>query len=112
MNSCPVEYSLQILKNKWTILIIRELLKTELRFNELKKKLNTISTKVLTENLRFLEFKNIILRNEIIGKVTNVYYSLSDIGFSLKPVLDALANWGIEQMKKNKKVTMNCDKFQ
>nr|WP_020834309.1 helix-turn-helix domain-containing protein [Spiroplasma taiwanense] len=55
MNECPVEFSLSILKNKWTIFIIRELLVSEKRFNELKRNLSGISKKVLIQTLKHLE---------------------------------------------------------
>ena len=60
--ACPVEVTLLLLSNKWTILILRDLFTGTKRFGELKKSLNGVSQKVLTANLRSLEEKGIIER--------------------------------------------------
>lgn len=96
MLECPVEFSLLILKNKWTIFIVRELITGPKRFGELKRSLKGISAKMLTENLKHLEVKQIVLRTAFDEIPPKVSYSLAPLGLSLKPVLDALAQWGLD----------------
>ncbi len=100
MQACPVEFSLSILKNKWTIFIIRELLTTEKRFNELKRKINGVTTKVLTETLKHLEKMQIVSREVEETIPVKVTYSLTDLGLSLKPILDSLSEWGVKNLEK------------
>ncbi len=91
---CPVETTLKLLSNKWKILIIRDLLSGTKRFGELKNSLGTITQKVLTTNLRDMEEKGLVTRkiyNQIPPKVE---YTLTDIGYSLAGVLDAMTDWG------------------
>ncbi|AOG60893.1 MarR family transcriptional regulator [Spiroplasma helicoides] len=99
MNKCPVETSLKVLKNKWTIFIVRDLLTGEKRFGELKKSINGITTKVLSESLKHLESYNIVKRwsNDTFPLV--VVYSLTPLGLSLKQILDALTQWFIDNEK-------------
>ncbi|QGS52389.1 winged helix-turn-helix transcriptional regulator [Spiroplasma tabanidicola] len=96
MEVCPVELSLKVLKNKWTIFIIRELLVSKKRFNELKKSLKGVTTKVLVETLKHLEQLNILNRNSNNEFPLKVTYSLTELGKSLKLVLDALSSWACE----------------
>ncbi|ALD66611.1 winged helix-turn-helix transcriptional regulator [Spiroplasma cantharicola] len=98
MQTCPVEFSLSILKNKWTIFIIRELLTTEKRFNELKRNIPGVTTKVLTETLKHLEKMQIIDREVEETIPLKVTYSLTNLGISLKPVLDSLSDWGVKNL--------------
>ncbi|AKX34514.1 MarR family transcriptional regulator [Spiroplasma litorale] len=100
MSYCPVEISLKVLKNKWTIFIIRELLASEKRFNELKRNLKGVTTKVLAENLKHLENLEIINRKSNNAYPLIVIYSLTDFGHSLKGVLDKLAEWGFNNQNK------------
>ncbi len=91
---CPVETTLKLLSNKWKILIIRDLLSGTKRFGELKNSLGTITQKVLTTSLRDMEEKGLVTRkiyNQIPPKVE---YTLTDIGYSLAGVLDAMTDWG------------------
>ncbi|WP_454967762.1 winged helix-turn-helix transcriptional regulator [Gemella sanguinis] len=92
--ACPVEVTLLLLSNKWTILILRDLLSGTKRFGELKKSLSGVSQKVLTANLRSLEEKGIIER-EIFPEVPpRVEYTLTDLGKTLEPIIDSMHAWG------------------
>ncbi|ATZ20577.1 winged helix-turn-helix transcriptional regulator [Mesoplasma coleopterae] len=97
---CPLEYTLNFIKSKWVILIIRELSFGTRRFNELEKKISGISQKVLTTNLRFLEENNLIHRKVYPVVPPKVEYSLTSLGQSLKPILDQMTEWGNENYKK------------
>lgn len=91
---CPVATTVQLIGNKWKLLIIRNLLAGPQRFTELKRGINGISQKVLTDNLRAMESDGIVSR-EIFAEIPpKVIYSLTDIGRSLLPVIDAMADWG------------------
>lgn len=98
---CPVETTLQLIGNKWKILIIRDLLGKTKRFNELLKSLNGVSTKVLTENLRNMEEDGLINRTVYAEIPPKVEYSLTDLGKSLEPVLKSLEAWGWDYKKLN-----------
>lgn len=92
--ACPVETTLLIISNKWTILILRDLFEGTLRFSELKKSLGSVSQKVLTSNLRDLESKGIINRKVYPEVPPKVEYSLTELGYSLKPVINSMKEWG------------------
>lgn len=99
-SNCPIEYTLSIIKSKWTILIIRDLSNGKKRFSELKKTLPDVSQKVLTANLRFLEEKDILTRTVFPVVPPHVEYELTELGMSLKPILNALQDWGNATNKK------------
>lgn len=92
--ACPVEVTLQIIGNKWKILILRDLFEGTKRFSQLKKSLTNISQKVLTENLRELEENKIINRKVYPEIPPKVEYSLTLLGKSLKPILETMYIWG------------------
>lgn len=101
-NVCPIEITVSLISDKWIILIIRELLTGTKRFNELKKSIGSVTQKVLTQSLRKMETNGLIDRkiyNEIPPKVE---YSLTKVGLSLKPILDAMKDWGQDYLEKNK----------
>ncbi len=98
--NCPVETTLSIIGNKWSFLIIRDLLNGTKRFGELKKSIGNISQKVLTSNLRTLEELGILTRKIYPEVPPKVEYTLTDTGYSLKPVLDAMHSWGEDYKKK------------
>lgn len=85
---CPVELTLLLISNKWKILIIRDLLEGTKRFSELKKSITNISQKVLTSNLREMEENELLTRKVYPEVPPRVEYTLTDIGYSLKPLLD------------------------
>jgi DNA-binding HxlR family transcriptional regulator len=91
---CPVATTVQLIGNKWKLLIIRNLLVRPWRFNELQKSLDGISQKVLTDNLRALEQDGIITRTVFPEVPPRVEYALSDIGESMRPILDSMQHWG------------------
>ncbi|MGX7112514.1 winged helix-turn-helix transcriptional regulator [Gemella cuniculi] len=93
--ACPVETTLLLLSNKWTILILRDLFEGTMRFGELKKSLGAVSQKVLTENLRSLENKGVINRKVYPEVPPRVEYSLTELGYSLKPIIDSMHEWGV-----------------
>ncbi|ATZ21258.1 winged helix-turn-helix transcriptional regulator [Mesoplasma tabanidae] len=97
---CPLEYTLNFIKSKWVILIIRELSFGTCRFNELEKRITGISQKVLTSNLRFLEENKLVQRKVYPVVPPKVEYSLTDLGKSLKPILDQMSDWGVKNYEK------------
>lgn len=95
---CPVETTLLLISDRWKVLIIRDLLSGTKRFGELKKSIGHVSQKVLTSNLRAMEADGLVHRKVYAEVPPKVEYSLTKIGLTLKPVLDAMASWG-EQYK-------------
>ena len=91
--ACPVELTLLLISNKWKVLIIRDLLDGTKRFSELKKSINNISQKVLTSNLREMEENDLLTRKVYPEVPPRVEYTLTDIGYSLKTLLDDMDKW-------------------
>ena len=91
---CPVATTVQLIGNKWKLLILRNLLKRPWRFNELKKDLNGISQKVLTDSLRSMEEDGIITRTVYAEVPPRVEYALSELGESMRPIFIAMQEWG------------------
>lgn len=91
---CPVATTVQLIGNKWKLLIIRNLLKSPQRFTEIKRSVPGISQKVLTDNLRALEEDGIVNREVFAEVPPRVVYSLSDLGNTLRPIIDAMQDWG------------------
>lgn len=94
MPACPVATTVALIGSKWKLLIIRNLLDRPWRFNELKKGLEGISQKVLTDSLRSMEADGIITRTVYPEVPPRVEYSLTELGKSLKPILDSMRAWG------------------
>lgn len=92
--ACPVATTVQLIGSKWKLLIIRNLLKRPWRFNELQKSLEGISQKVLTDSLRSMEADGIITRTVFPEVPPRVEYALSELGQTLKPILDEMETWG------------------
>lgn len=92
--ACPVETTLALIGDKWKVLILRDLLPGTKRFGELKKSIGTVSQKVLTTQLRQMEESGLLIRTVYPEVPPHVEYSLTELGYSLKPVLDALWDWG------------------
>jgi len=99
LSDCPVETTLQLIGDKWKILIIRDLLDGTKRFNELKKSLTGITQKVLTSKLRDMEDSGLLTRKIYPEVPPKVEYSLTNLGSSLFPILETLAIWGDEYKK-------------
>ena len=94
--ACPVETTLMLIGDKWKVLILRALMSGARRFGELKKSVSRISQKVLTSNLRDME-ENGLLSREVFPEVPpRVEYTLTELGRSMSPILDAMARWGTE----------------
>ena len=92
--ACPVETTLTLIGDKWKVLILRDLLNGTKRFGELKKSIGTVSQKVLTSQLRAMEYSGLVNRKVYAEVPPRVEYSLTELGQSLKPVLDAMQNRG------------------
>lgn len=101
--ACPVETTLMLIENKWKILILRDLLPGTKRFGELKKSIGHVSQKVLTAQLRDMEAQGLVHRKVYAEVPPRVEYSLTETGHSLKPILDAMWNWGEAYQAKVKK---------
>lgn len=99
--ACPVETTLMIIGDKWKVLILRDLMNGTMRFGELKKSIGTVSQKVLTAQLRDMEEKGLLTRKVYAEVPPRVEYTLTETGYSLKPVLDAMWAWGAEYKAKN-----------
>lgn len=97
--ACPVETTLQLIGNKWKVLILRDLMEGTKRFNELMRSVSGITQKVLTSNLRAMEEDGLLLRKVYPEVPPHVEYSLTETGLSLKPILDSMFAWGIEYKK-------------
>ncbi|HBF2106359.1 TPA: helix-turn-helix transcriptional regulator [Clostridioides difficile] len=92
--ACPVETTLTLIGDKWKVLILRDLLPGTKRFGELKKSIGSVSQKVLTAQLRDMEESGLVNRKVYAEVPPRVEYSLTELGQSLKPILDAMWNWG------------------
>ena len=92
--ACPVETTLTLISDKWKVLILRDLLPGTKRVGELKKSIGHVSQKVLTAQLREMEENGLLTRTVYAEVPPRVEYTLTDLGYSLKPILDAMWNWG------------------
>ena len=99
--ACPVETTLMLIGDKWKVLILRDLMDGTKRFGELKKAIGTVSQKVLTAQLRDMEEKGLLTRKVYAEVPPRVEYTLTETGYSLKPVLDAMWAWGADYKAKN-----------
>lgn len=92
--ACPVETTLMLMSSRWNVLILRDLMEGTKRFGELKKSIGNISQKVLTSNLRTMEENGLVSRKVYAEVPPRVEYTLTETGYSLSPVLDAMKEWG------------------
>lgn len=99
--ACPVETTLMLIGDKWKVLILRDLMPGTKRFGELKKSVGNVSQKVLTAQLRDMEENGLVNRKVYAEVPPRVEYSLTELGKSLKPILDAMWNWGEGYKAKN-----------
>ena len=100
LSKCSVEITLSLISNKWKILIIRDLLDGTKRFGELRKSINGISNKVLTYNLREMEEDNLLIRKIYPEVPPKVEYSLTETGYSLKPILESMDGYKLQRKNK------------
>ena len=98
---CPVETTLTLISDRWKVLILRDLFTGTKRFGELKKSLSGISQKVLTANLRDMEQNGLLTRTVYPEVPPRVEYTLTETGESLKPILSAMFDWGMDYKRKN-----------
>ena len=94
--ACPVETTLMLISDKWKVLILRDLLPGTKRFGELRRSVGGVSQKVLTAQLRQMEDSGLLTRTVYPEVPPRVEYTLTELGYSLKPILDAMRNWGEE----------------
>ena len=99
MPACPVATTVALIGSKWRLLIIRNLLARPWRFNELKKDLEGISQKVLTDSLRSMEADGIITRTVYPEVPPRVEYALSELGESMRPIIKSMEAWGLDYKK-------------
>ena len=99
--ACAVETTLMLIGDKWKVLILRDLMPGTKRFGELKKSIGSVSQKVLTAQLRDMEANGLVDRKVYAEVPPRVEYSLTEVGRSLKPILDAMGCWGEEYKAKN-----------
>ncbi|MDD9781274.1 MarR family transcriptional regulator [Priestia megaterium] len=92
---CPVATTVGLIGNKWKLLILRELLSGTKRFGELRNGIEGISQKVLTQNLRSMEEDGIIERKVYAEVPPRVEYFLSDLGNTLRPIINVMEEWGL-----------------
>lgn len=97
---CPVETTLLLISDKWIVLVLRDLLTGTKRFGELMKSVSGVSQKVLTEKLRRMEENGLVVREVFPEVPPRVEYTLTELGRSLSPILDAMEAWGWEYKKK------------
>ena len=98
--ACPVATTVQLIGSKWKLLILRNLLQRPWRFNELRRDLEGISQKVLSDSLRALEENGIVTRTVYPEVPPRVEYSLSELGDSMRPIIKAMEDWGIGYQEK------------
>jgi len=94
MPACPVATTVALIGSKWKLLIMRNLLSRPWRFNELRKDLEGISQKVLTDSLRSMEADGLLTRTVYPEVPPRVEYTLTELGYSLRPILEAMRVWG------------------
>ncbi len=99
MPACPVATTVALIGSKWKLLILRNLMTRPWRFNELKKDLAGVSQKVLTDSLRSMEADGLITRTVYPEVPPRVEYALSDLGESMRPIIDCMAAWGTAYKK-------------
>ena len=99
--ACPVETTLSLISDRWKVLIIRDLLGGTKRFGELRKSVGNVSQKVLTANLRSMEEDGLLTRRVYAEVPPRVEYTLTETGYSLKPILDSMVVWGTHYKQQN-----------
>lgn len=99
--ACPVETTLMLIGDKWKVLILRDLMDGTRRFGQLKQSVGNVSQKVLTAQLRDMEAKGLLSRKVYAEVPPRVEYTLTELGRSLKPILDAMWTWGTDYKRQN-----------
>lgn len=101
--SCPVERTLEVIGGRWKVLILRELFPGVKRFGQLHRALNGITQKMLTQQLREMEADGVVYREVYLQVPPKVEYSLTPLGESLKPIIDAMHQWGVKHLDRDSK---------
>lgn len=101
--ACPVETTLTLISDKWKVLILRDLMPGTKRFGELKKSIGHVSQKVLTSQLRQMEESGLLTRKVYAEVPPRVEYTLTDLGYSLKPITDTMWTWGVQYQEQVRK---------
>ena len=96
--SCPVEATLAAIGGRWKVLILRELFQDTQRFNQLHRTVRGITQKMLTQQLREMERDGLVHRQVYRQVPPKVEYSLTPMGEALKPILDAMHDWGVKSL--------------
>lgn len=96
---CPVATTVQLLGSKWKLLILRNLLARPWRFNEMRKSIPGISQKALTDSLRSMEEDGLIVRTVYPEVPPHVEYSISELGNTMRPIIQSMENWGLGYQK-------------
>lgn len=96
---CPVATTLMLIGNKWKIFIIQQLMDKPFRFSELRRAIPGISEKVLTDNLRALEKDGLVTRTVFPEIPPHTEYALSELGETMRPIIDSMATWGTGYQK-------------
>ena len=99
--ACPVETTLTLISDKWKVLILRDLMPGTKRFGELRKSVGDVSQKVLAAQLRDMEKSGLVHREVYAEVPPRVEYSLTPLGRSLKPIMDAMWAWGEQYKQQN-----------
>lgn len=99
--ACPIETTLMLISSKWVVLILRDLMPGTRRFGELKKSIGSVTQKVLTAQLREMEANGLVIRTVYAEVPPRVEYTLTALGYSLKPVLEAMWSWGEVYQEQN-----------
>ncbi len=99
--ACPVETTLMLIGDKWKVLILRDLMDGTKHFGELKKSIGHVTQKVLTAQLRGMEDKGLLTRKVYAEMPLRVEYTLTETGYSLKPILDSMVVWGTGYQQQN-----------
>lgn len=102
--ACPVETTLMLISDRWKVLILRDLMDGTKRFGELKRSVGSVSQKVLTSNLRSMEETGLLTRKVYAEVPPRVEYTLTELGYSLKPIMDAMWTWGENYQAQNEKL--------
>lgn len=94
--TCPAESTVQLIDGRWKIVILWHLFQDVKRFSELRRALSGVTQKVLTQQLRDMERDGLVTRKVYAQVPPKVEYSLTPLGMSLQPVVEAMHQWGIE----------------
>jgi DNA-binding HxlR family transcriptional regulator len=98
LKSCPIETTFRIIGKRWTVLVIREILRGNTQFNRFMENIEGISPKVLTERLRELERFGIIKRSVVTQYPVRIEYNLTEMGKGFEPVLLSAASFSMKYM--------------